>query len=166
MASRSGHPANYLASNLAYRNWQPSDPDPALRASIDAWRAHADVHNLLPAVDLDATASVWPVVQADAVFCANMIHIAPWTACQGLMRGASRTLRRGGALLLYGPFHRDGGPTSPSNGRFDTSLRERDPSWGVRHLEDVQAEAASQGLASVEEIPMPANNLLVVFRRT
>ena len=165
VGSGSGQHASFFASELPGLTWQPSDPDPALRASIDAWRAAALPPNLLPAIDVDATADVWPVVTAAAVFCANMIHIAPWAACQGLMRGAGRTLGRGGVLILYGPFHRDGGPTAPSNERFDASLRARDPSWGVRHLEVVGSEARASGLEEVAVVPMPANNLLVVFCR-
>ena len=163
VAAGTGQHAVYFCRHLPGLTWQPSDPDPALRASIAAWREHEGLANLLPAVELDATAARWPVVQADAIFCANMIHIAPWTACEGLMRGAGRTLGPGGILFLYGPFHRHGGPTSPSNARFDASLRARDPGWGVRHLEQVQAEARANGMALVEVVAMPANNFCVVF---
>lgn len=115
-------------------------------------------------LDLDATAWPWPLPHADAVLCANMIHIAPWEAAQGLLRGAARVLPVGGPLLLYGPFVVDG-ETAPSNREFDASLRARDPRWGVRELRDVEREARAHGLELAAQLPMPANNLTLVLRR-
>jgi hypothetical protein len=114
---------------------------------------------------LDATASEWPVSDVAAMFCANMIHIAPWTACAGLMAGAGRVLLPGGVLVLYGPFLRDGIPTAPSNVAFDASLRARDERWGLRDLAAVAALAEGCGLELAEVVEMPAHNLIVVFRR-
>ena len=146
--------------------FQPTDPDAPSRASCDAWAAHAGAANLRPALPLDATApETWPVAEAAAVICVNMIHIAPWAATLGLMRGAARILPPGGPLFLYGPFRRDGAHTAPSNAAFDESLKARDPAWGVRDLEAVAAVAAEAGFGPPEVITMPANNLVVVFRR-
>ena len=123
------------------------------------------LENLLPPVALDVTQTRWPVTHADSIFCANMIHISPWQSCLGLLAGAGRLLAPGAVLVLYGPYRVRGIATAASNEHFDQSLRARDPSWGLRQLEDVQEAAFAQGLVLEETIEMPANNLCVVFRR-
>jgi len=163
IASGSGEHAVAFAAAFPSMVWQPSDPDPANRASIAAWIAAAGTPNLLPPIDLDATTEIWPLATADAVVCINMIHIAPWAACLGLMRGAARLLAPGGLLYLYGPFRRFGAHTAPSNAAFDESLRARDPAWGVRDLDEVRE--AAEGFAPPTVVAMPANNLSVLFRR-
>lgn len=145
--------------------FQPSDPDPAARASIDAWAAALAPANVRPAILLDASLPEWPIANADAVLCINMVHISPWAATEGLMRGAARVLPRDGLLYLYGPYRRGGRHTSLSNERFDEELRAQDPAWGVRDLEDVVALAEATGLQHSDTIEMPANNLSVIFRR-
>ena len=165
IASGSGEHAAYFATCLPGLIFQPSDPDPAARASIDAWAAESGGGNLRPALALDAAAASWPIERADAVLCINMIHIAPWRATEGLFAGAARLLGSGGVLFLYGPYRRGGVHTAPSNAAFDADLRARDPQWGVRDLEDVAALGAAAGLGAPEIVPMPANNLSVVFRR-
>ncbi len=163
IASGSGEHAVAFAAAFPSLVWQPSDPDPANRASIAAWIAAEGTPNLLPPIDLDATAEIWPLATADAVVCINMIHIAPWAACLGLLRGAARLLAPGGLLYLYGPFKRDSAHTAPSNAAFDESLRARDPAWGIRDLGEVSEAAA--GFARPAVVAMPANNLSVLFRR-
>ncbi len=165
VASGSGEHAVYFAEHLSGLVFQPSDPDPIARASIDAWRAEAGLSNVLPALALDAAATTWPIERADAVLCVNMIHIAPWAACLGLLRGAAALLPTGAPLVMYGPYRRAGVVTAPSNEAFDQSLRGRDPAWGVRALEDVAAAARDVGLLLDEVAEMPANNLTVVYRR-
>ena len=165
LASGSGEHAAHFAAALPDLVFQPSDPDDAARASIDAWAAAAGSANLRPALALDATAARWPIAAADAVLCINMIHIAPWRAAEGLIAGAARVLSRGGVLYLYGPFKRDGAHTAPSNQAFDASLRGQNPEWGVRDLEAVAALAARAGFAPPQIVPMPANNLSVIFGR-
>jgi hypothetical protein len=166
IASGTGEHASYFASNLPHLVWQPSDASRDALLSIEAWRAESSPLNLRAPLALDACSEAWGVDQAAAVVCINMIHIAPWRACQGLMRGASRVLRPSeGVLCLYGPFMRDGAHTAPSNQAFDRDLRARDPSWGVRALEAVTAEARRNQLERVEVVEMPANNLSIVFRR-
>lgn len=164
VASGSGEHAVFLAAALPDLRWQPSDPDPAGRASIAAWVEHEGLHNVAPPLPLDAATWPWPVERVDAVLCVNMIHIAPWEAAQGLLRGAAAVLPPGGPLLLYGPFVVDG-QTAPSNREFDASLRARDPRWGVRELRDVERQARAHGLVLEAQVPMPANNLTVVLRR-
>lgn len=164
IASGSGEHAVFLATALPGLRWQPSDPDPKCRASIAEWVEHEGVTNVAPPLELDVTAWPWPLPHADVVLCANMIHIAPWEAAQGLLRGAARVLPVGGPLLLYGPFVVDG-DTAPSNREFDASLRARDPRWGVRELREVEREARAHGLELAAQLPMPANNLTLVLRR-
>jgi hypothetical protein len=164
VASGSGEHALHFAPGFPELAFQPSDPDPDARASIDAWCA--GVAHIRPALALDAAAQDWPLAQADAVLCINMIHIAPWVACEGLLRGAARILPPGAPLVLYGPFKRGGAHTAPSNAEFDESLRARDPAWGVRDLEAVAAEAAGAGFGPPAITAMPANNLTVAFRRS
>jgi SAM-dependent methyltransferase len=165
IASGSGEHAIHFAAALPHIVWQPTDPDAQARRSIAAHAARAQLPNLLPPLELDAAAAVWPVTRADAVVSINMIHIAPWTAAEGLMAGAARLLAAGGPLYLYGPYRLHGQHTAPSNAAFDESLKARDPAWGVRDLDAVAALAARHGLALQRTVAMPANNLSVIFRR-
>ena len=165
VASGTGQHAAYFAPRLPGLVWQPSDPDPEMRASIAAWVAGTGAANLKPPLDLDVLSPSWPVDSADVMVAINMIHIAPWAACEGLLAGAGRLLDGGGILYLYGPFHVDGRPTAPSNADFDDSLRRRNREWGVRDVGDVAAAAAAHGLGLSETVDMPANNLSVVLRR-
>ncbi len=164
VASGSGEHALHFASRFPDLVFQPTDPDPACRASIDAWR-EGGPPNLRPALALDARDAPWPIAHADAVLSINMIHIAPFEACEGLVRGAARVLPARGVLFLYGPFRVGAAHTAPSNAEFDASLRARDPRWGVRDLEAVIDLASLHGLAHRETVAMPANNLSVIFER-
>lgn len=161
VASGSGEHVVHFARSLPGLVFQPSDPDPQRRASIDAWAAGID--NVRPAADLDAT-QAWPAMDLMAVLCINMIHIAPWSATEGLMRNAGRALRRGGVLMLYGPFRRNG-ELCDSNAEFDADLRARNPHWGIRDLEEVAVLAERAGFLPPKVTAMPANNLCVAFRR-
>jgi hypothetical protein len=165
VASGTGQHAVFFAQAFPGLRWQPTDLDAESLESIEAWRAEAALPNLLAPLPLDAQSDVWPLTAADAVLCINMIHISPWTSCQGLMRGAARVLPPGGPLVLYGPYFVEGRPTAPSNLAFDASLRERNASWGVRELGAVSAEALRQGLELARVVDMPSNNLTVVFRK-
>ncbi|MFM7347243.1 MAG: DUF938 domain-containing protein [Tagaea sp.] len=164
IASGTGEHVVHFARALPGLTFRPSDPDPENRASIGAWIAAEGLTNVRAAVDLDATAKKWPVATADAILCANMIHIAPWAACEGLIQGAARTLFPGGFLHLYGPFMREGKHTAPSNAEFDASLKARDPAWGVRDLDAVEALARRAGFGGADVVSQPANNLSVFFR--
>lgn len=163
VASGSGEHAMHFARAFSDLLWQPSDPDPAALRSIAAWRETDGPANLLPPVELDVRAADWPVEHADVLICINMIHISPWAATGGLLRGAARVLATGAPLFLYGPFLQAGVETAPSNLAFDATLRARDPEWGLRRIEHV-VEAA-EGFALQAIVPMPANNLSVVLRR-
>ncbi len=165
VASGSGEHAVHFARAFPHMSWQPSDPDPLALLSIEAWRSSEGLPNLLAPVELDAAAETWPVSHADAMLCINMVHISPWAATQGLMRGARRLLATGAPLYLYGAYRQQGVPTAPSNEAFDLSLKGRNPEWGLRHLEDVAGEAERNGLALEAVVPMPANNLSIIFRR-
>ena len=165
IASGTGQHAAHAARQLPGWTWQSSDADPGALASIEAWCEGQP--NVKPPLLLDVMASHWPGVSTplDAIFCANMLHIAPWPVCGALMRGAARHLGAQGRLLLYGPYFVDGEPTAASNRAFDEDLRQRNPAWGVRQLEDVLAEAQSAGLHLLQRVQMPANNLLLVLAR-
>lgn len=165
VASGSGEHALHFAREFPKLLWQPSDPEPAALRSIEAWRVEAGLFNLLPAVPLDARAADWPVPLADAVIAINMIHISPWAATRGLLRGAGKLLETGAPLYLYGAFRQEGVETAPSNEAFDTSLRARNPDWGLRELDAVAHEAGANGFSLESVTAMPANNLSVVFRK-
>ena len=165
VASGTGEHATYIASHLPGIVWQPSDPDPSLRASIAAWRDVDGSTNVAVPLDLDARDDPWPITAADAIVCINLIHVAPWAACLGVLGGAGRILPPGGSLYFYGAFRVDGRHTAPSNEAFDRGLRGHDPDWGVRDLEIVAAEAAVHGLVLVETVDMPRDNLSVIFRK-
>lgn len=164
IASGTGQHAAFLSEGLPGWQWQPSDFDAAALPSIAAWCQ--GLPRVRPPITLDVLADDWAGAPApvDAVFCANMIHIAPWACTAGLMRGVARHLAPGGVLLTYGPYLVDGEPTAPSNLAFDADLRARNPAWGLRRLADVAAEAAAAGLALHERVDMPANNLLLAWR--
>lgn len=165
IGSGSGEHVAYFARRLPSLRFQPTDPLEAHRASIDAWVESEALTNVAPALVLDAEAEPWPLTHADAVFTANVIHIAPWSVCLAILAGAGAILPPGAPLIFYGPFRRDGAHTAESNAAFDESLRSRDPRWGVRDLEDVTAEAAARGFELEETVPMPANNFTVIYRR-
>jgi SAM-dependent methyltransferase len=165
IASGTGEHAAWYSSALPSLTWQPTDRDPEALESIAAWRDLTNTLNLLPPLLLDASAATWPVSQADVVVAINMVHISPWTATQGLIAGAARVLNPGGLLFLYGPFREGGVHTGAGNAAFDADLRARDPSWGIRDLDEITALAGRQGLTGPERIAMPANNLSVVFRQ-
>ena len=165
VASGTGQHAAHFAAGLPGWQWQPSDGDARALTSIDAWCA--GLPNVRPALPLDVLAPHWAGVPTplDAVYCANMIHIAPWASCAALMQGAARHLSAQGRLLLYGPYLVDGEPTAPGNLAFDAELRARHPAWGLRRLGDVLAAADDAALALQERVAMPANNLLLVLAR-
>lgn len=163
IASGTGEHVAYLAAALPGLTWQPSDPAPDRRASIDAWAS--DLTNVHPACDLDTQEAVWPISRADAVLCINMIHISPWSAAEGLFAGAARILPSGGPLALYGPYDRADVPLAPGNQAFDADLRSRNPAWGLRTVEAVSALATSKGFGPPTIVDMPSNNLIVLFHR-
>jgi len=165
IASGSGEHIVHFANALPGLTFQPSDPEDAARLSIAAWTAESGLSNIRPPLELDARQESWPIAQADAILCINMIHISPWEATQSLMRGAARILPSGGTLYLYGPYRQQGVATAESNEAFDADLKSRNPQWGLRHLDDVAALAREAGFSAPEVTPMPANNLSVVFRR-
>ncbi len=171
IASGTGQHAVHFAAGLPGWTWQPSDLQADALASIAAWCAQADAGaaptNVRPPLRLDVMAPDWPVPDPlDAIFCANLLHIAPWPACAALMRGAARHLAVHGMLVTYGPYLVDGVATAPGNLIFDESLRARNPAWGIRRLADVAHEAAAAVLRLREQIAMPVNNLMLVFERT
>lgn len=166
IASGTGQHAVHFAGALPGWVWIPSDPSASALASIAAWSNDAALPNLRPPVQLDVLADSWPVHgPLDAVFCANMLHISPWATCSALMHHSAQLLVPGGLLITYGPyFVRDEVP-SPGNQSFDVDLRSRNPAWGIRWLHEVQAQAEGAGLVLDERVQMPANNLMLVFRR-
>ncbi|HEV7599272.1 MAG TPA: DUF938 domain-containing protein [Bradyrhizobium sp.] len=153
--------------------WWPSDLNEQHLKSIAAWRAHAGLANVRPPLRIDLSDPAWCLPMQDgsgpgkllAVFCANVIHIAPWRVAEGLFAGAGQYLRGDGRLFLYGPFKRDGEHTAASNAAFDASLRENNPEWGVRDIADLKKLAGAAGLVLTETAEMPANNLTLVFGR-
>lgn len=165
IASGTGQHASHAARQLPAWTWQPSDADPGALASIAAWCE--GLPNVQPPLLLDVMDDHWAGVPAplDAIFCANMLHIAPWPVCGALMRGAARHLSAQGLLLLYGPYVIDGEPTAASNLAFHEDLRLRNPAWGLRRLADLQTEARACGLVLQDRVPMPANNHLLVLAR-
>lgn len=180
VSSGTGEHAVFFAPRLIRHKWIPSDPNPLARTSIAAWRERYPADNLYPPIALDTCEPVWAVEQDElpdslqgidlkcdpivAIVNINMIHIAPWSACLGLIAGAGRILPSGGILYLYGPFKQGGMHTAASNAMFDESLQAQNPEWGVRDLEDVVAVAETQNLSLIKIYAMPANNLSAIFQ--
>jgi hypothetical protein len=165
VASGTGEHAVHFARLFPALEWYPSDPDAAARASIDAWRAEAGLPNLHPALALDAAAEDWPLSTADAVVCINMVHISPPASAEGLLAGAARLLPKGAPLVLYGPWLEAQVEPAPSNLAFDSDLRSRNRLWGLRRREWFDDRARGAGFEPSRRIEMPANNLLLVYRR-
>ena len=165
IASGTGEHAVFFAREFPQITWQPTDREASELASIAAWTEDAGVGNIAEPVVLDASAHDWPVIRADAIICINMVHISPWEATEGLMRGAGRLLASGAPLVLYGPYREAGVETAPSNEQFELWLKDRDPRFGLRNIEDVDALAARHGLARTARHEMPANNLTLVYRK-
>lgn len=166
IASGTGEHVVHFASHSGKTlTFQPTDREASASASIDAWVRELGLSNVLPAIELDVSEAKWPVVAADVVLCINMIHIAPWAAAAGLMRGAGTILSPDGMLVLYGPYRRESRHTSSGNEAFDNSLRAENPEWGIRDLEAVSDLADTHGLILTHTEDMPANNLTLIFRR-
>ena len=165
IASGTGQHVVHFARALPHLTWQPSDPQPELRAANRSRIDDERLTNVQPPLDLDVACVPWPIASADAMICINMIHVAPWSATNALFRGASTIVAPGRILYLYGPYRRFGGHTSESNAQFDASLRARDPAWGVRDVEAITEVALAVGFALEALVDMPANNFSLVFRR-
>lgn len=167
IASGTGQHAAWFTGQMPGWRWQPTDFQADALPSIRAWAAEASAGQVLAPLQLDVLAPAWPVEPAtfDAIYCANMLHIAPWATCAALMQGTSRCLAPHGVLVTYGPYLEDGVPTSPGNLAFDASLRSENAQWGIRRREDVEQEAHRAGLRLKARHAMPANNLLLVWGR-
>jgi SAM-dependent methyltransferase len=170
IASGTGEHGAFLAASIDGIDWTYSDIDPESLSSQATWQALDTTGRLHGPLTIDASSDEWLAAEAaggwDAIFSANMVHIAPWRAATGLIRGAGRLLKPGGQLILYGPFARSG-VIAPSNAAFDESLKSRNPDWGVRDLDrDVTPLAMAAGLALHSVTEMPANNLTVSFRKS
>jgi SAM-dependent methyltransferase len=166
IAAGSGEHAVAFAGALPSLDWTPSDPSAQARASIAAWAGAAGLPNLRPPLALDVLdAATWPEGPLQAVVCINMIHISPWAATEALMTLAGTRLATGGLLVLYGPYREAEVPLAASNAAFDESLKSRDPAWGLRDRDAVAALAKAERLALTRRIEMPANNLILLFRR-
>ena len=171
IASGTGQHVAWFAAGLPDWTWQPTDADTTALPAIAAATAQAGLANVRPPLRLDVLAPQWPAEGPpfsetfDAVFCANMLHIAPWATCAALMRGAARHLAPNGLLVTYGPYFEEDVATAPSNLAFHQSLRMRNAAWGLRRLQDVTEEAALAGLRLQARHAMPANNLLLVWGR-
>ena len=167
IASGTGQHCAAFAREFPGLTFQPSDPDPAARASIDAWRSEDSTGNIHPALDLNvASQDWWAAVQGPvtAIVAINLLHISPWAATTGLFAGAARLLEPDGMVITYGAYKRGGNHTAPSNADFDASLKHRNPDWGVRDVDDIADVARSNGMDLAEIVDMPSNNMLLVWR--
>jgi SAM-dependent methyltransferase len=165
VSSGTGQHVVHFAREMPHLEWQPTERDEETLASIASWVAGEALPNVRAPLRLDVCEQPWPISEAQAVICLNMIHIAPWAAAEALIRGAESVLTPGGILFLYGPYRRNGAHTAPSNEAFDRQLRAQNPEWGVRDFEAVARYAESRGFEAPGVYEMPANNLSVVFRK-
>jgi hypothetical protein len=165
VASGTGEHAVHFARRFPQLQWQPSDPDAQARASIAEWREESGLANLLPPMELDASAPSSPIRQPDAIVCINMVHISPPEASEGLLAHAALLLPGGAPLILYGPYLEAEVETAPSNLAFDASLKARNPAWGLRPVSWMDELAEGHGLHRTRRVEMPANNLILVYRR-
>jgi hypothetical protein len=165
VASGTGEHVVHFAKAFPQLQWQPSDVDENALESIRAWRGQSALANVREPIVIDSAAQDWSLDRADALLNINMVHISPWKAALGLLDGAARLLGPGAPLILYGPWLTDSTPTAPSNLAFDEDLRRRNPQWGLRKAEDFAIAAASRDFELAEQRQMPANNLMLLFRK-
>lgn len=167
IAAGTGEHAVFFAEAFPALTWQPTDPSAEALASIAAYREDYACSNLAAPILLDAALpETWPVAQAAAILCINMVHISPWEATLGLFRGSARLLGSGGGpLILYGPYIEQGVQTAPSNLEFDASLKARNPTWGLREAEALDALAATHGMRRTARYTLPANNIMLIYRK-
>lgn len=165
VASGTGEHVLHFAATFPHLYWQPSDPDAAARASVSAWCSEAGLGNVADPLAIDAAAADWPIARADAVVCINMAHISPLEASHGLVRAAGAMLPTGAPLIFYGPWLEQGVETAPSNLDFDQWLKARDPGFGLRQAEWMDDLAAARGLRRTRRVAMPANNIMLVYRK-
>jgi hypothetical protein len=169
IASGTGQHVAWFARHLPGWRWQPTDSHAPALESISAHRTLGQLDNIEAPLLLDVMSPAWLPIDTplfDAIYCANMLHIAPWATCAALMQGSARHLAANGRLITYGPYLEDALSTSDGNLLFDRDLRQQNPQWGLRRREDVERAAADAGLHLVQRVAMPANNLLLVWRRT
>lgn len=168
IACGSGEHGHHIMSSLPGLIWHPSDLSDEARLSTAAWAKSSGIENFNAPIALDACDNNWPLdrgLEFDAVLCINMIHISPFEAAKGVIRGAARYLRDGGFLYFYGPFRKNSAHTAPTNEAFDESLRSRNQLWGIRDMEEIEALADEAGLVRESMAEMPANNFSLIFRR-
>jgi hypothetical protein len=172
IASGTGQHVAWFATGLPHWRWQPSEAQPDALGIVAARVSELGLTNVQAPLLLDVLAPHWLADDMrlgtpcfDLIFCANMLHIAPWATCAALMRGSARHLAPDGALITYGPYLEDAVPTAPGNLAFNQSLRLQNPAWGIRRREDVEQEAGRAGLRLAARHAMPANNLLLVWKR-
>lgn len=166
VASGTGQHAAFFAEQLPSLRWQPSDAAEGALQSIRSWVDEERFDNLMSPLELDVCSAQWPIDEADAVLCINMIHISPWEATEALFEGAGKLLAAGAPLVTYGPYRVHGAHTAPSNAAFDLDLRSRDPRWGVRDIDALAELARGTGFVLEERVGMPANNMTLVWVRT
>lgn len=168
IASGTGEHGVAMVAQMDGLIWQPSDVDAAARHSIAAWRRHLGNANLLTPLELDAQKQDWAEIAPGsygALICINMIHIAPWAAALGVLRGAGHALELNGRLFFYGPFKRHGHHTADSNLAFDLQLQATNPEWGVRDADEIVRIATEFGLSLDEITELPNNNCALVLRK-
>jgi hypothetical protein len=165
IASGTGEHAAFFAEQFHDLEWQPSDANAGALASIGAWQDEAKLANLRTPIEIDASRAGWPIDRANAVLNINMVHISPWRSALGLLDGAAKLLSSGAPLILYGPWMTAGVETAPTNLAFDADLKRRNGEWGLREVEAFELEARARGFALAETRRMPANNLMLLFRK-
>ena len=164
IGSGTGQHAMAFAAGLPHLVWRTSDL-PECHAGINAWIDDAGLDNVERPLDLDVTRRPWPLARAGGAFSANTAHYMHWPEVEAMFAGVADLLTPGGRFALYGPFARDGRPTSASNAVFDRLLRAHDPGFGVRDVRDLERIAAAGAMALEEDVAMPSNNRILVWRK-
>ena len=165
IGSGNGQHAIYFSAYLNRLTWQTSDCA-GNHADINQWIDDYSGENVKRPFSLNVIDDVWPEQQYDAIYSANTAHIMPWNAVQALFAGVGPVLSKGGIFILYGPFNYNGTFTSESNRKFEDWLKSVDPNRGIRDFEAVNELAKRSALTLVDDIEMPANNRILVWRKT
>ncbi len=166
IGSGSGQHSVYFAQHLPHIKWHCSDQSQHL-PGILAWHQQAHFDNLIAPVDLTINAHTkWPQTTFGSIFTANTVHIMSWQEVEIMFKGVGQLLLSGGLFIQYGPIKIAGKFTSESNQKFEQWLKLQGEHMGIRDLNELENLGINSQLNLKEQIPMPANNFILVWEKS
>ncbi|MEM7256627.1 MAG: DUF938 domain-containing protein [Pseudomonadota bacterium] len=164
IGSGTGQHAVYLAGRYTDLIWQPTDREENVIA-INARVVQSNLPNINQTIVLDVADAGTVDTTYNFVFSANTAHIMSIVEVKAMFRVVAGLLRGNGYFALYGPFKYRGQHTSPGNENFDAMLQQQAAHMGIRDKADLDAMAFEYGLDFADDLAMPANNRILLWRR-